>query len=328
MVSNSYSRNSIRSYNTLFVNQKLFKFLGFTAIAIVMFFFGSRLVDSWDAISGFEYSLSVSILIATVLFSLHVIVTGVIWGMLLNNLTDCKTSLFETGLVEGESWILKYIPGQIGPYLFKIAWARKRGISKKIVTLSYIYEYALITVVSVVIPLFILSFSFGDLLFNNGPIIIAIMMLGPLVLVFNQQIFSKFLNVIFTRLNSQSIPKGSFLSAKSLAGYGLLFIVPRIMFGAAFVLISASIFPVETKYYVSLGAIYVLAGIVGMLAIFVPSGLVVREAIVVLLASRYFTVDQAIVISLVARFYATISDALVYVIVKVFSRYRKSYSID
>ena len=54
------------------------------------------------------------------------------------------------------------------------------------------------------------------------------------------------------------------------------------------------------KMWLPFAAAYVLAGAIGILAIFVPSGIGVREAIIVLVLSQYIPVAQAIVISLIA----------------------------
>ncbi|NTW42780.1 MAG: UPF0104 family protein, partial [Cellulomonadaceae bacterium] len=57
----------------------------------------------------------------------------------------------------------------------------------------------------------------------------------------------------------------------------------------------------------------------GILAVFVPSGLGVRESVFVLIATAYMPVEQAIVIALLARLYSLIGDgvvALVYAVLK------------
>ena len=76
--------------------------------------------------------------------------------------------------------------------------------------------------------------------------------------------------------------------------------------------------------YVAIASSYILASIVGLLAFFVPSGIGVREAVIVLTLSTYFGVEQAIVLAVVARLYTTIADGLlflVYIVIK--SRQRR-----
>ena len=66
--------------------------------------------------------------------------------------------------------------------------------------------------------------------------------------------------------------------------------------------------------YVGVASAYVLASVVGLLALFVPSGIGVREAVLVLTLSPYFGVEQAIVLAILARLYTTIADGLLFVV--------------
>ena len=65
---------------------------------------------------------------------------------------------------------------------------------------------------------------------------------------------------------------------------------------------------------------YVLSIAIGVLAIFAPSGLGVREATIVLILSQFIPAAQAIVIALLARLISTASDALVAILYAGFRR--------
>jgi uncharacterized membrane protein YbhN (UPF0104 family) len=91
-------------------------------------------------------------------------------------------------------------------------------------------------------------------------------------------------------------------------------LVPRLITAAAFLCVVASLVPIPPEAYIGLAATYILAGIVGLMAFFVPSGLGVREAVIVLFAAAYFPVEVAIVLALAARFYATVADGLLAII--------------
>ncbi len=99
-----------------------------------------------------------------------------------------------------------------------------------------------------------------------------------------------------------------FLTTKTLALYQAGYLIPRLLNGIGFVFIVGSLVPVDSSMYIGLAATYILASIVGLLAVFVPGGLGVREAVIVAFLSVYIPVEQAIVIALITRVYATISD--------------------
>ncbi|MBB4933158.1 uncharacterized membrane protein YbhN (UPF0104 family) [Lipingzhangella halophila] len=121
---------------------------------------------------------------------------------------------------------------------------------------------------------------------------------------------------MFKKLRGQTVDRAFFLSTPQLIGYMLKFLLPRLITAGAFLCVVISLVDVPPEAYIGLAATYILAGIIGLMAIFVPSGLGVREAVIVLFASVYFPVEIAIVLSLAARLYTTLADgllALVYV---------------
>lgn len=100
--------------------------------------------------------------------------------------------------------------------------------------------------------------------------------------------------------------------------------MPRVLIGAGFVFIAMSVVDVDPSMYLGLGATYILAGIIGILALFVPSGIGVREGVIILFASAYFPVETATLIALLARFYATVADVILALLYGILSRRAKS----
>ena len=91
----------------------------------------------------------------------------------------------------------------------------------------------------------------------------------------------------------------------------LIFLIPRLINGLGFVLI-ASIFITPNLFdTIQLGGAYILGGIIGILAFFVPSGIGVREAVIVICAGSVLGTDFAIAAAIIARVCATAGDVLV-----------------
>lgn len=283
----------------------------FAVVAITVFFFARALGKNWSEVQQISFTPNLASAIGVLCLMASVIVSGILWSGILNKLVTSKHIGWVDGVrIHTASWLLKYIPGQAGSYLNKLSWGVKKGYSKKALTNSFIYENALLLfasiIISVPVVLTVLSSRFTENLTLFAPLLIAV----PLVLVLHQNTFFKVTNFIFSKLKKQTISKDLFLRTEQIAFLQLEFLVPRLLTGAGFVWIATSLVQVAPADYVSLGVIYILAGVVGLLAIFVPSGLGVREAVIVLLASAYMTPAQAIVVSIAARFYATIADLL------------------
>ena len=218
---------------------------------------------------------------------------------------------------------MKYIPGQAGSYVSKVAWGASRGISKKTISTSFIYENTLTVVASLALSIPVLAI-FSEEIGSNASVLIPLLVVVPLGAVFIKPLFYGALNLLsrFTKL--KPFKESDFLSSSSLLLSLTGYLIPRIINGFAFLLIASSVVQVEPYMYVGVISSYILAGVVGLLAFFVPSGIGVREAVIVLTLSTYFGVEQAIVLAVVARLYTTIADGLlflVYIVIK--SRQRR-----
>lgn len=285
-------------------------------IGCIAVLFYRTLSDNWHKLDGVNFTINVFALTGMLMFMLAVIVSGILWGRLLVKLSGFEVSVVDAVRIHCASWLLKYIPGQVGSYLNKIAWGKKVGISKKTISTSFIYENVLMVLAGVAlsVPVFLL---FKDILGNNVSLFIPVLVVLPMLIVLSRPAFQFLLNSMFKVLKKKPFKESDFLPTRDLVLYQLGYLLPRLLNGVGFVFIVQSLVSVGADMYVGLAAIYILASIVGLLAIFVPGGLGVREAVIVVFASVYFPVEQAIILALVARLYATISDlgvAAVYII--------------
>ena len=143
---------------------------------------------------------------------------------------------------------------------------------------------------------------------QNIAILVSLLALAPLLLVFTRPLFYGVLNLLMRKAKRKEFQRSDFLTTGQLLKFQFFYFVPRILNGVGFVLLASTVFVIEPSMYIGLAATYILASIVGLLAIFVPGGLGVREAVIVAFASIYIPIEQAIILSLLARLFATLSD--------------------
>lgn len=297
--------------------------LGIGIVLVVALLFARTLASNWENIQDIELSLFPHAIFATLLFAVAVAVSGWLWGLTLRTLTGNVVTDKEAARVHIGAWLLKYVPGQAGSIVYKLAWAKANNVSRAQVALSFIYENLLLTFASTIPTLPIILLSVGDRSGSN----LLILLIG---IMFLPVIFSSTLlgSIIEKAAKKYTKTAGSIklLSFRQLVGLTTLYVIPRIINAAGFIVVASSMLQVTPSMYLPLGAIYVLAGIVGIYAIFVPSGLGVREAVVVLFASAYFSPEEAIVLALLARFYATLADGLLSLVYAYMSR-RKAKAV-
>lgn len=281
-------------------------------IGAVSFFFARSLANNWQELEGVEIGFSSWSVLATLFFALAVMASGALWGDILNRLSpsDKRVTPFEAMRVHIMSWLLKYIPGQAGSYLSKVAWGQKHHYSKKLISITFVYENAFLLFASMIGSLPVLAILFHDRISDNIVTFLPLLLAIPLLLLLQKDIFYRLVNFAFTKLRRQPVEKSYFLNTPQLFSYTIKFLVPRLITAVAFLCVVASLTPVPPEAYVGLMATYILAGIIGLMAVFVPSGLGVREAVIVLFASAYFPVEVAVILAVAARLYATIADGL------------------
>ena len=287
-------------------------------VLAVLGFFAKTLIDNWQNLDGVEMQIDVWGVLSLVSFVLAVVVSGALWGKLLNSLSSgAVVSIKDAIRIHCASWLLKYIPGQAGSYLNKLAWGQKNGFTKKVITTSFIYENVLMVLAAGILSLPIATMMSDRLPSNLAsflPYLLVVLVASMLL----PSVFRALLNTMMRLARRDRFASGDFLSGVSIFNFQIQYLLPRLLNGIGFVLLAVSILPmIEPSMYVGLGASYIVAGVIGMLAIFVPGGLGVRESVIVVLASAYLPIEQAIVLSLVARLYSTLADigvALIYLI--------------
>ena len=273
--------------------------------------FTRALVRNADALAGVDLRPDGWLVASVLLFALAVAVSGVLWGRMVAQLGEVRVGVLESIRVHCLSWLLKYIPGQVGSVVNKLTWAKARGIPRSLASLSFFYENAFLIIGSIVPPgLILLTLGAVDLS-DIGTVWLTAASVVPLLLLTSRPVLQRGTNLLARRIWRRDIPQEYFLGSIPALKYQLLYLIPRVVNGGGLVLIAISMFDVPASAYVPLASAYIFAGAAGILAVFVPSGIGVRESVFVLLAVAYLPVEQAIVLALAARLLATLGDGVV-----------------
>ncbi|MEU1972494.1 lysylphosphatidylglycerol synthase domain-containing protein [Microbacterium sp. NPDC019599] len=287
-------------------------------VGVVGYFFAVSLAANWQEVVAQDISFDPLWILTTLLFIAAVPISGLLWGRIVRVLEpEVHVAARESIAVQCASWILKYVPGQVGSVVNKTIWAGKKGISRTLVVISFVYENVFMQLASLVPSGIILLISLGPEIFGQNATLLLLPMLAivPFALISWKPFFHRILDAPARRLLKRPVPAEYFLSTGQTLRSSGEFVLPRAINGIGFVLLAGTIVPLTPAEWLPFAAAYVLAGAIGVLAVFVPSGLGVREAVIVLILSQYIPVPQAIVISLIARLLATIGDggvALIY----------------
>lgn len=285
----------------------------FTTVLVVVvgYFFWRTLSKNLDAVRGMDFSFNGWTVASILLFGLAVVFSGSLWGRMVSQLAGTKVPEYESIRVHSSSWLLKYVPGQVGSIVNKVAWARGHGISQTLVTLTFVYENVFLIIGSLVPPVIILLFTGTLDLTGNHSLLAALISLVPLLVLTSKRVFAWISNLIARFTIKRQIPEEFFLESRQSFAYQLWYLIPRVINGLGLAVIARTMINPPASAYLPLACAYIIAGAVGILAIAVPSGIGVRESVFVFLALPYITQPEAVVLSLAARVWATLADVVV-----------------
>jgi hypothetical protein len=279
--------------------------VSFLLTAAAIAFLVRSFVENREELSAVEFDFSAANAVGLALFVLAVPVSGLLWGRVLSRLEHRAVPLPAAVWVHTKSWLLKYIPGQVGAAAGKLLWGSDHGYSKATIATSFGLEnlFHLQASLSLSIPVVVvLSPTVSD----RFSYLIAVWIMTQLLL---------FAGLAYlNRLSVPGLNSMSALSIRDVVYFEILYLIPRFMNAVGFVAIASAIVTLDdVGSAVLLGGTYVLAGIVGILAFLVPSGLGVREAVITLVLTPTFGAADALVLAATSRLLATTADVLLLV---------------
>jgi uncharacterized membrane protein YbhN (UPF0104 family) len=309
-----------------FARKFLRPLLAIAVVSAVLYFFGTTLAANWERVQQYPLSVDAFTVGATVIFALAVLVSGWLWALVLRSLGERHIDVWSATEAHLGSWLVRYIPSVAQP-LYKVNWASGRGVRRATALQAFLYEFAFVQIASILGALIVLVFARRDALASDQVWSLALLLVvsGAAGLVALRYL----INPVATRLarlrridDFDVLPTMPWRNVAPLVG---AFTLPRIINGIGIALLTLALLPnTAANDVVAIAAAYTIAGAIGVLWVFVPSGLGVREAtFVAILAALGFNVVDAIAISVIARLSSTIADLVVagfYFLMKYFSR--------
>jgi len=211
------------------------------------------------------------------------------------------------------------VPGKIGLILGKAYLAKEEGIGYKNSITSSLYEN--IFIINAGLSLGLLGVS--SYLYTQGHSLY-IYLSGTFIIISNIVLFSKGfyypLKLALKIFKRDPLPKEYFLPTKDIIWLSILYLIPCLIEGFGYYLVVSSITSLNPGSVLYLIGVINLAGSIGIIALFAPSGLGVREGIMVLLLQAVMPLEVAILTSILARLWTVIGDLVTLVITFIFNR--------
>lgn len=280
-------------------------FYGALAVFLVIFF---ATVD-YDELSGLRVHWGLMALALAVGLANRFWLV-LIWLVILRGLGASRPrSLAVMADVYAKSWLGRYIPGTLPWILGKIYFASRQGISKTKLAVSSLVEGGVQLLVQLLVGLALLALdstvaeTFGDVWYV---LIAAAVVCGVLL---HPAVFTWVLSLVHRIVRKRPLEVQHVPGWGVMGSAGAMYVVGGVLGGLAAFLVALSVHP-----QLSLGdLLFVVAAInlasaVSMVAVFAPSGLGVREAVLIALFTLIMPLDVAVIVAIVLRLWTIAAD--------------------
>ena len=282
------------------------------AIALIFFFLIRSLAGNWNDLRSEEIDIQPALLLLSLLPPLAaLLVLSLIWTRIVTYLTRVnRLPLGRLARVFLYSWIGRYVPGKVAYVLGRFYLGRSIGLSSTTLVGSIAYENVLLVAaasafatVTLVPALAVQSENFLPYLALPAIALAGIIALHPRVL-------GRVLPVVLRLLGRESTEVDWLLPVPEMAKVIAFYFGAFSLNGLGFYLLIVSLTSYSPGHLpLAMGA-FTLAGVIGMISLFAPAGLGVREGVLVAVLQFTLPVEVAILVALAARVWTTVIDLL------------------
>ena len=297
-------------------------FFGWALVAAIFLYLGEMVWDNWNQVRDASFTFEgLPLLASTLIFAFSYFIQ--IWAWYLITLR-LRIALSPSETLE--SWFYsqlgKYLPGKIWLVLSRFYFYESRGKSKKNVSVALYLELVTMIAASAVIFLAVLILHRGlGFLYSWG-------LYGWLVLLFlfalaflHPKVLQKILNGVLVRWKREPISLS--ISYSDILWILSVCILSWVVGGIGFYLFVDSFYPVTSQYIFFLTGALAASSMLGLIAIFAPSGLGVREGALVYLLSFLMATPIAVIISVLTRIWMTLIEIGLIGVIYLFRKFQR-----
>lgn len=274
-------------------------FLALVAVFLVRFFY-----RNYDDFKNLDVKINWTVFaLSILLYFAYKLTLASLWHYLTVQ-NRCSIRYWEAVRAYLYSILGKYIPGKVFMLLARVPAYKEAGVAVSKVTVCFFLENVCTLLGAAFLFLVSLFFFPNELLGDYQWVTVALIVLFFIFI--NPKIINFFLKYVerFTKLKDLCIPVG-YVQMLKIVG---LFILNWLVVGAGFYMLACSIYPVPASQFLYVAGIFGLSCIIGILAVFAPSGIGVREGIMLVGLGLVMPEEYAMIISIVSRLWMTLAE--------------------
>jgi uncharacterized membrane protein YbhN (UPF0104 family) len=280
-------------------------FFRWVIIAAIFVFLGKMVWDNWNQVKDASFTFDIfTLVLATLIFAFSYFIQIWAWYLITFKL-NIAISFSETL----ENWFYsqlgKYLPGKVWLLLSRFYFYESKGKSKKAISMALYFETA--TVIGAGYLIFLAALILHNEIWplsswRQSGWLFPLLLLGLVSL--HPRVLQRILNWVLLRFKRE--PLSLSISYPDILWILFVCIISWIVGGVGFYFFVNSVFPVAPQYILFLTGALAISSTLGLIALFAPSGLGVREGALVYLLSFMMTTPVAVIISVLTRIWMTL----------------------
>jgi hypothetical protein len=287
--------------------------IGLAAIVLIFYFLGGALVSNWSDLSSEDIDVRPALLVLSgIPATLGVALLAIAWGVLLGDLgvETNRLSRAELPKVFLYSWVGRYVPGKVAYVVGRFVLGRSIGVAAAPLIASMAYEGVLLIVAGAAFSTVLLVPALAVVSESVLPYLAlpALALAGAVGL--HPRVLGWALGVGLRVLGREQPSHEWLLSPTRMARIGTLYLLSFCVSSAGFYLLIISLTSYSPGHLPLAAGAFTLASVLGVISVFAPAGIGVREGVLVAVLQTSMPVELAVVISLAARVWATVIDLL------------------
>ena len=298
------------------------RILQWVIVGAIFVFLGKMVWDNWNQVKGAAFTFEIlPLVLSTLIFAFSYFIQIWAWYLI--------TLKLKIGISPSEtmkSWFYsqlgKYLPGKVWVLLGRYYFYESKGKSRGRITIALYLE-----VVTILLAAGFLTVIGTVSLKEANPFrsSMEIWWMFPLLLLVFLSIYPKFLQKILNwiLLLFRKEPVILSISYRDISWILLVCILSWTIGGIGFWIFVDSIFAIPSQHILFLTGALALSSTLGLIALFAPSGLGVREGVLVYLLSYLMPGGIAVIISVLTRIWMTLIEIGLVGMVYLISRFQK-----
>ncbi|HEY53074.1 MAG TPA: hypothetical protein G4N94_06420 [Caldilineae bacterium] len=275
-------------------------------VVVILAFWGQVLVKNWDQLANYPWRISwPSLLQSLVVLMVELFLVSTIWWRALT-LVGKPIPWRRGTAIWWQAQIARYIPGGVWDVAGRLVLGRRAGVDKRRMSASVGLEMGLQVLSASLFLLVALLFGADASVRAYWPFILLIIVGSLLIL--TPPVFSALINWGLNILHRQPLILN--ITYGNLILLFLLRIIAHGALGLAFFLFARGLSSIPWSQAPLMISAYVGAWLIGYLAVFVPTGIGVREGALVLLLGPQFPFGLATASAIGFRVWIAVRDLL------------------